>query len=148
MTAPWRATKEEFAMSMTTQLLLGPALASGAALLGVGLTACRNHAPRAAQVVFVCEHGAAKSVVAAAHFNRLARERGLSFHAVAKAAEPQEDVAPSAVRGLAAEGLEALPKKPERVTSAELSHASRVVSFGCDLSSAAPKGIAVESWAD
>ncbi len=26
--------------------------------------------------VFVCEHGAAKSIVAAAHFNRIAREKG------------------------------------------------------------------------
>lgn len=27
-------------------------------------------------VLFVCEHGAAKSVIAAAHFNKIAKERG------------------------------------------------------------------------
>ena len=33
-------------------------------------------------IVFVCEHGSAKSVVAAAHFDRLAGERGLGLRAV------------------------------------------------------------------
>ena len=32
-------------------------------------------------VVFVCEHGAAKSVIATAYFNKLAAERGLPFRA-------------------------------------------------------------------
>ena len=33
------------------------------------------------RVVFVCEHGAAKSLIAAAYFNKLAGERGLSARA-------------------------------------------------------------------
>ena len=37
-------------------------------------------APRPA-VIFVCEHGAAKSVVATAYFNKLASERGLPYRA-------------------------------------------------------------------
>src|SRR5215813_9354941 len=32
-------------------------------------------------VVFVCEHGAAKSVIATAYFNKLAAERGLAYRA-------------------------------------------------------------------
>ena len=30
-------------------------------------------------IIFVCEHGAAKSIIAAAYFNKYARERNLRF---------------------------------------------------------------------
>jgi arsenate reductase len=36
------------------------------------------------KVVFVCEHGAAKSVIAAAYFNKLAKERNLPYEAVCR----------------------------------------------------------------
>jgi hypothetical protein len=36
-------------------------------------------------VVFVCEHGAAKSVIATAYFNKLARDRGLPYRATFRA---------------------------------------------------------------
>ncbi len=39
-------------------------------------------------VVFVCEHGSAKSVIAAAFFDKLARERGLTLRAVARGTQP------------------------------------------------------------
>lgn len=35
-------------------------------------------------IVFVCLHGSVKSQMAAAHFNRLAKERGLPFVAVSR----------------------------------------------------------------
>jgi hypothetical protein len=35
-------------------------------------------------VTFVCEHGVAKSVIAAAHFNRLAAAANLNYRAVAR----------------------------------------------------------------
>src|SRR5260370_40499323 len=45
-----------------------------------------------AKVVFVCEHGSAKSVIAAAHFERLAREEGLLFEVVAPGTPPDPGV--------------------------------------------------------
>src|ERR671925_873480 len=44
--------------------------------------------PSPARVLFVCLHGAAKSVIGAAHFRRLAAARGLSVDAVAAGTEP------------------------------------------------------------
>jgi protein-tyrosine-phosphatase len=82
-------------------------------------------------VVFVCAHGAAKSVVAAAHFRRLASVRGVSIGAVAAGTEPDAELAPGAVKGLAAEGLTAAPARPRPVTLYDLRSATRVVSFGC-----------------
>src|SRR5690348_1461906 len=100
--------------------------------------------PAPSRVVFVCLHGAAKSVVAAAHFRRLATARGLSIGAVAAGTEPDAELAPGAVKGLAAEGLTPSPARPRPVTLYDLSSATRVVGFGCDLSLDA--GRHAEQW--
>jgi arsenate reductase (thioredoxin) len=40
------------------------------------------------QVLFVCEHGNVKSLMAASYFNQLARERRLPFQAVSRGSPP------------------------------------------------------------
>jgi len=96
------------------------------------------------RVLFVCLHGAAKSVVGAAHFRRLAAERGLAIDAVAAGTEPDAQLAPGAVKGLAADGLTATPTRPRPVTAYDLESAARVVSFGCEI--VATRGQRVDQW--
>jgi hypothetical protein len=81
---------------------------------------CQTTAPPAprGKLLFVCLHGAAKSVVAAAHFRRLAGARGLPLDAVAAGTEPDPELGPGAVKGLAGEGLQARPVRPRPVTLA------------------------------
>lgn len=100
--------------------------------------------PLQSRVLFVCRHGAAKSVVAAAHFRRLAAARGLTVGAVAAGTEPDPELAPVAVTGLAAEGLTAAPARPRPVTLYDCRNAARIVSFGCDVTAA--RGQRVEQW--
>src|SRR5262245_309447 len=107
---------------------------------------CRAQAgtkPRS-RMLFVCLHGAAKSVVAAAHFRRLAEEHGLAIDAVAAGTEPDPELAPGAVKGLAADGLPAMPSRPRPVTLYDLESAARVVSFGCDVTPT--RGQRVDQW--
>src|SRR5499426_1387660 len=52
------------------------------------------------RVLFVCLHGAAKSVVGAAHFRRLAAARGLDIDAVAPGVEPGPGPGGGAGKGL------------------------------------------------
>jgi protein-tyrosine-phosphatase len=111
------------------------------ALYAYGQT--RVPAPSRARVVFVCRHGAAKSVVAAAHFRRLAEARGLAIDAVAAGTEPDPELAAGAVKGLAGDGLPAMPARPRPVTLYDLDSALRVVSFGCDL---VPARGRVDQW--
>jgi protein-tyrosine-phosphatase len=100
--------------------------------------------PLQSRVLFVCLHGAAKSVIAAAHFRRLAAVHGLAMGAVAAGTEPDPDLAPGAVKGLAGDGLAVTPARPRPVTLFDLQTASRIVSFGCDI---APRpGQAVDQW--
>lgn len=107
---------------------------------------CRAEARAAMtpRVLFVCRHGAAKSVVAAAHFRRLASARGLALDAVATGTEPDAELGPGAVKGLASEGLRATPDRPRPVTLHDLATATRVVSFGCDVTPS--KGQQVDQW--
>ena len=109
---------------------ISPALL--AAALALPLLACRaSPSPARSHVVFVCEHGAAKSVVAAAYFNQLAAERGLVMRAIARGADPQALPSRSAVEGLRGDGLPSPEGPPRPLAAAELRGAAHVVVFDC-----------------
>ena len=63
-------------------------------------------------VLFVCLHGAAKSVLAAADFRRMAAERGLDIPAVSAGTEPDPALAPGVLRTLLAEGVDLSDQVP------------------------------------
>jgi arsenate reductase len=98
-------------------------------------------------VVFVCEHGSAKSVLAAAHFNDLAKRRGLRLRAISRGTNPDQEIAAPVAKGLQADGLEVGVEKPARLSPEDASGAIRVVAF-CPL----PKGffgaVPIEEWRD
>jgi len=96
------------------------------------------------RVLFVCLHGAAKSVVAAAHFRRLATARGLAIDAVAAGTEPDPELSAATVTGLAGEGLAAGIARPRAVTRYDLDRALRIVTFGCDVDGS--KGQRIDGW--
>ena len=104
--------------------------------------------PSVRSIVFVCLHGAAKSVIAATYLNHLSTARGLDLRATAAGIEPEPDVPPQVCAGLLREGLDVGQYHPRRVTREELAAAWRVVSFGCDLSDVAPPSLGVERWDD
>lgn len=96
-------------------------------------------------VLFVCEHGSAKSVVAATHFNRLAAERGLRIRAVSRGTTPDAELAPPALAGLRGDGLAPADPLPRKLEQADLDAAARVVTF-CDLPPALTLEAPVERW--
>src|SRR4029077_20612994 len=72
-----------------------------------------------ATVVFVCLHGSVKSVMAAAHFNRIAKERRLPFVAVARGVDPDREIPASIRQGLAQDGLTPADEVPHALTANE-----------------------------
>src|SRR5215210_138109 len=78
-------------------------------------------------VLFICEHGSAKSVVAAAHFNRIAASRGLPVRAMARGTAPEAEMAPAAVKGLLRDGLKPDDPAPIHLAQSDLDAAARVV---------------------
>jgi arsenate reductase (thioredoxin) len=96
-------------------------------------------------VLFVCEHGSAKSVVAAAHFNRLAAEKGLPYHAVSRGTVPDAEMAPPAVQGLRGDGLQPGDPAPVQLRQSDLDGAARVVTF-CEIPGDLKPATPIERW--
>lgn len=98
------------------------------------------------RVVFVCEHGVAKSVVAATHFNRLAAARGLPLRAISRGTAPDARVPALVSDGLRADGAVLDPAfVPSRVAAADTEGAVRVVTFDLQLP-ADVQAAAVTNW--
>lgn len=99
------------------------------------------------RVVFVCAHGAAKSVLAAVEFNALAQARGANIRAVARGTEPDAAIAPIVVDRLASEGVDLGATGPQALSSADVEGALRVVTFDQpQVAAMVPSGVPVETW--
>jgi hypothetical protein len=117
---------------------------------GVGPAETLAAAVRAAlnppRVVFACQKGAAKSLLAAAFFNKIAADRGLAVRATFRGIDPQAAVNPAIVEGLRRDGVAIPPGDPTALTDQDIAPASHVVALGCPLpASAAGKG---RTWSD
>jgi arsenate reductase (thioredoxin) len=99
-------------------------------------------------VLFLCPHGAAKSVIAAAYFQRLVDERGLNLQAMAAGTEPSPEVSPAVVALLHAEGIDTAQYRPRAVTKDDLELAVRVVSLGCHVNDLPVVPTMLEHWND
>ncbi len=100
------------------------------------------------RLLFVCLHGAAKSVMAAAYCRRLAAEWGMALEVTSGGVEPDPAIPPTVVAGLLADGIDVRGQAPRRVTREDLAAATRVIAFGCDLAPMAPPGLPIEEWTD
>lgn len=99
-------------------------------------------------VVFVCEHGAAKSLVATAYFNKLAAERGLKQRATFRGVNPQEALSARAIEGLKADGLAIPDGKPTAIGEGDVKAATHIFAIGCVLPKAAQSSGKASSWDD
>ena len=106
-----------------------------AVVVATGAAPAQDTSPSNAQaptVLFMCPHGAAKSVLASAHFRRLAKERGLNVRVDSAGTEPDPTIAPAVARHLEEGGYDVPATKPRRATRLEMATADVIVSIGCD----------------
>jgi len=99
-------------------------------------------------VVFVCEHGAAKSVIATAYFNKIAAERGLKARATYRGVHPQADLSVSAMKGLKEDGLTVDEHKPSPISQSDVDQATVIFAIGCTLPSNAVASGKAGNWDD
>jgi protein-tyrosine-phosphatase len=99
------------------------------ALLCTGAVAQDSPRSDKPTVVFVCLHGSVKSQVAAAHFNRIAKERGLSLVAISRGIAVDPSIPASIRQGLAADGLTPPDDVPVPLASADTTGAIEVFAF-------------------
>ena len=98
-------------------------------------------------IVFVCEHGAAKSIIAATYFNKLAGEKNLGMRAIARGTHPDEELSPKTIVGLSKDGLIPTESVPQQLSLHDIESAQMIVSF-CELPEAYQNKIKVERWDD
>jgi hypothetical protein len=79
-------------------------------------------------IVFVCLHGVVNSQMAAAYFNKVAKERGLPYTAVSRGIETHRAVPVRIQDGLALDGLEPA-NKPDDLRADEAARAFKVLAF-------------------
>jgi arsenate reductase len=101
---------------------------------------------RASKVLFVCEHGAAKSIIAAAYFNKLAHEKGLNLQAVARGTIPDDELSTVTVQGLMTDGLTSTELIPQKLLPADIESAQRIIIFGDLLNKEDHQGVEIENW--
>ena len=99
-------------------------------------------------IVFVCEHGAAKSVIAAAYFNRLAAERGLPYRATFRGTHPEPSLSTRAVEGLRADGLAVPTGTPTALVQKDIDNATHIFAIGCALPDNARRSGKTNDWSD
>ena len=98
-------------------------------------------------IIFVCEHGAAKSILAAAFFDRLARGKNLRFRAIARGTHPDSEISPKTMAGLEQDGLSLTQLTPTKLTLEDMNSAQRIISF-CELPKEYFQTVPVEQWLD
>jgi hypothetical protein len=77
-----------------------------------------------ARVVFVCEHGSVKSLIAMQYFNRRAKASGLPYRAVARGTAPEPTVAKGVTDGLRNDGFDVSAFEPRKFESSDAAHAA------------------------
>jgi len=103
------------------------------------------------KILFMCPHGAAKSVMAMTYFQKLADEKGLDIVADAAGPFPDEVTNPKTVALLSEEGFDLSKHVPRKVTAEDISQADKVVSLGCELGDLPKTDKAIETieqWDD
>ena len=98
-------------------------------------------------IIFVCAHGAAKSILAAAYFNKLAHDRNVGLTAVARGTHPDPALSSKTITGLRDDGLIPTESIPTKLTREEMETAQRVVSF-CALPDEYLQKAVVKYWHD
>lgn len=101
--------------------------------------------PQPPTIIFVCEHGAAKSIIAAAHFNKFAIEKNLDIRAIARGTNPDAELSPKTVAGMQADGLTPTESVPKKLSLAEAKSAGRIVAF-CKLPEEFQRNVVIEQW--
>jgi len=122
-----------------------------ASLMAQAAQSAELAASKPAAVVFICEHGISKSLVAAMLFNRIAEQRGLAVRAVSRAVSPQtvaSNVPAGLMQNLDLDGFPVKDFRPQAVTPSETSGAARVVVIGYDGNVGAIGTAAAEHWDD
>jgi arsenate reductase (thioredoxin) len=97
-------------------------------------------------ILFVCEHGAARSTIAAAYFNKLAKENGLNYEAIFRGTDPDSTLLTGAKQGLTRDGFDIEGWRPLPVTPENARKATVIITFDCKLPVDSLPESSIQQW--
>ena len=108
-------------------------------IIPLPLAAQKPTLPLAKPVLFVCEHGTVRSLLAKVMFEEYAAQVGLNMQAVSRGTNADSIVPPWMLQGLAGDHVALGSWRPQTLRASDVTNASMVVSF--DLPTTAIKGV-------
>lgn len=97
-------------------------------------------------ILFLCPHNAAKSVIATALCQREASRRGMELSIDLAGTEPDEFSAPPVIEMLAHAGMDMSGQRPRGAQPEDFLKADWVVSMGCDVSAMIADAATLQRW--
>ena len=98
------------------------------------------------KIIFVCQHGAAKSVIAASYFNKLASDRKLNYTAECRGIDPDSVVSPGAKEGLIKDNMFDAQTKPQRLVPGDTANVEMIILFAPLPADLKETTIKTENW--
>ena len=95
---------------------------------------CTNSVSQSQQmatIVFVCEHGGARSAIASVYFNKMAKEQNLQYRSIFRGITPDSTISQATRRGLDADGFETAALSPVALTSNDIGPSTLLISLDC-----------------
>ena len=87
------------------------------------------------EILFVCTHGTARSLIATDYFNKMAKEKDLNFRAIFRGTEPDSVLTGGNAKGLTKDDFDIALQKSEIVSENDIDNAYGIITFDCQLSS-------------
>jgi arsenate reductase (thioredoxin) len=93
----------------------------------------RERATKEKTILFVCEHGAGRSAIAATYFNTIAKKNGLKYRAIFRGIDPQEALGLSTKNGFIKDSIDVSKLIPTKIQKADFDKAYKVITLDCTL---------------
>lgn len=83
-------------------------------------------------IVFVCEHGGARSTIASTYFNKLAKENDLPYQSVFRGLTPDSVITKETRKGLSTDGFETTGLSPTQLSIKDVTSGTVLISLDCN----------------
>ena len=90
-----------------------------------------SQSKQTATIVFVCEHGGARSAIASVYFNKMAKEQNLQYRSIFRGITPDSTISQATRKGLDADGFETAALSPVALTSNDIGPSTLLISLDC-----------------
>jgi len=82
-------------------------------------------------IVFVCEHGGARSTIASVYFNKMAKENHLPYRSVFRGLTPDSAITKETKKGLTDDGFETKSLSPVPLSEKDIHSTTLLISLDC-----------------